>query len=69
MSFQQQSQTTNQTIPAITPIDSTAIVEHGESPTAIILAIAILISVLIGSITVLVRVLVLVMLQRSRSHP
>ncbi|MBW4487468.1 MAG: hypothetical protein KME12_06725 [Trichocoleus desertorum ATA4-8-CV12] len=63
----QQSMSTNQLIPPIAPINSKAIVENGNSPTAIILAIAILIAVLLGSITGLVRVLVLVMLQRSQS--
>ncbi|WP_026736043.1 hypothetical protein [Fischerella sp. PCC 9605] len=62
---QQQPTPTHQTVPPIVPIDPMPIVEHGESPTAIILAIAILITALVGSVTNLVRVLVWVMLQRS----
>ncbi len=50
---------TNQTIQTVTPmgIDNKTIIEHGNSPTAIILANAILISTLIASITALVRVI------------
>jgi hypothetical protein len=48
---QTQPTITNQTIPPIAPIDPTTIVENGESPTAIILAIAILIAILFGSVT------------------
>ncbi|HEY9612862.1 hypothetical protein [Allocoleopsis sp.] len=58
MLSQSQPTTTNQTIPAIAPIDPTTIVENGESPTAIILAIAILIAMLFCSMTGLVRVIV-----------
>ena len=54
---QAQPTTTNQTIPPIAPIDPTTIVENGESPTAIILAIAILIAILFGSVTGLVQVI------------
>jgi len=57
---QAQPTTTNQTIPPIAPIDPTTIVENGESPTAIILAIAILIAILFGSVTGLVQVIVIV---------
>jgi len=59
MSFQSQPITTNQTIPPIAPIDPTTIVENGESPTAIIFAIAILIAILLGAVTGLVRVIVI----------
>jgi hypothetical protein len=55
---QTQPTTTNKTIPPIAPIDPTPIVENGESPTAIILAIAILIAILLGSVTGLVQVIV-----------
>ncbi|HEY9797172.1 MAG TPA: hypothetical protein V6D30_16135 [Leptolyngbyaceae cyanobacterium] len=55
---QAQPTTTNQTLPPIAPIDPTTIVENGESPTAIILAIAILIAILLGSVTGLVQVIV-----------
>lgn len=54
---------TSPTIPSIAPIDPTPIVEHGESPTAIILAIAILIAILLGSLTKLVRVVVILILR------
>jgi hypothetical protein len=64
---QNQLTTTNQTIPPIAPIDPTPIVEHGESPTAIILAIAILIAILLGSLTGLVRVVTLLILPQKKS--
>jgi len=53
-------------IPPIAPIDSKPIIEHGESPTAIILAIAILISMVVGSITELVRVIVIAILRQAK---
>ena len=53
------SNTTNQSVPSIVTIDTLPIIEHGESPTAIILSIAILSSTLIGSITGLVRVILM----------
>ena len=59
---QQQPTFTQQSVPLIAPIDPKPIVEQGESPTAIILAIAILISVLVSGITSLVGV---VMVRRS----
>jgi hypothetical protein len=55
---QQQLTLTHQTASQIAPIDPTPIVQS-ESPTAVILAIAILLSILISGITGLVRVLVL----------
>ena len=55
---QTQPTATNQTIPPIAPIDPTPIVENGESTTAIILAIAIIIAILLGSVTGLVQVIV-----------
>lgn len=63
-----QPQTTHSTVPAISPIDSTAIIEHGESPTAIILAIAILLATLISSLTGLARVIVFLMLRQTKPH-
>lgn len=55
----QQQPTSIQQVPTeIAPIELMAIAEQGESPTAIILAIAILISALFGSITSLVRIIV-----------
>jgi hypothetical protein len=54
---QQQSTSIQQSVSPIAPIDTKAIVEHGESPTAIILAIAILLSVTVGSVTGLVQVI------------
>jgi len=59
MSYQHSSNSANQSVPSIVPIDIQPIVEHGESPTAIILSIAILSSTLIGSITGLVRVILM----------
>lgn len=66
---QNQLTTTSQTIQSIAPIDSKPIIEHGESPTAIILAIAILISILISSMTGLVRVIMIVIIRQTKhSH-
>ena len=61
MSLQPTPPVTNQTISPIAPIDPTPIAQS-ESPTAVILAIAILISVLVSGITSLVRA---VMVRRS----
>jgi hypothetical protein len=47
---------TQPTLPPISPIDPTPIIQS-TSPTAVILAIAILISILIGSITGLIQVI------------
>lgn len=55
----QTSANTNQTTTPITPIDTSTIAKHGESPTSILLAIAILISMLISNLTGLVRVLLM----------
>jgi len=54
---QQQPVSTQQTVLPIAPIDPTSIIQS-DSPTAVILAIAILISMLISGITGLVRVIV-----------
>ncbi|MBD2156722.1 hypothetical protein [Leptolyngbya sp. FACHB-16] len=68
MSLQQQQPiVSNQTVPPISPIDPKSIVEHGENTASIILAIAILITALVSSITQLVRVLAVVMVQQSKS--
>lgn len=61
----QQSTSTQQTVPSIAPIDP-QLIAQSESPTAIILALAILISILIGSITGLVRVIIIVILHQSK---
>lgn len=61
---QQQSTSIQQSVSPIVPIDTKAIVEHGESPTAIILAISILLSVTIGSVTGLVQVIMKVKTSR-----
>jgi hypothetical protein len=63
----QLSTTTQQTIPTIAPIDPTSLTEHGESPTSIILAIAILISILLGAVTGLVRVVAILILRQAKS--
>ncbi|HEY9832062.1 MAG TPA: hypothetical protein V6D26_15865 [Stenomitos sp.] len=67
MSFQSQLTATHQTIPPIAPIDTTPIVEHGESPTAIILAVAILIGILLGSLTGVIRAVVPLIVQHTKS--
>lgn len=54
---QNQSSTTNQSALPVAPINP-ALIAQSESPTAVILAIAILISVLVGGITSLVRVVI-----------
>jgi hypothetical protein len=56
---QQQPTSIQHTVPSSVPIDIQPIVEHGESPTAIILSIAILSSTLISGITGLVRVILM----------
>lgn len=53
---QQQITSTQPTTSSIAPIDPTSIIQS-ESPTAVILAIAILISILVSGITRLVRVI------------
>lgn len=58
---------TDQTTPPIAPVDPTPIITHGDSPTAIILAVAILISILLKSVTGLIRVIGIVMLHQSKS--
>jgi hypothetical protein len=55
---QQQPTLTHQPASPITFIDLVPLIEHGESPTAIILAITILISISVSAITGLVRVIV-----------
>jgi hypothetical protein len=51
------TQSQNGTSVQASPIDLKPIVEHGQSPTSIILAIAILLSVLFGGLTWLVYVI------------
>ena len=58
---------TQQTVPPIAPIDPKPIIEHGESPTAIILAMTILIATLLGSTTRLVRVVLMMILRQTKS--
>lgn len=55
---QQQPKLTHQATSQIAPIDTKSIIQS-ESPTAVILAIAILISILVNGITGLVRVIVM----------
>ena len=57
MQPQIQPNQTHQTAAQIIPIDPTPIAQS-DSPTAVILAVAILLSILLGGITGLVRVLV-----------
>lgn len=49
---------TAQTLP-VSPIDTKPIVENGESPTAIILAVAILLATVFCSVTSLIQVILL----------
>ena len=51
--------TNNQIQPTqpINPIDTQSIIKHGESPTSIILAIAILLAILSQSLTGLIQVI------------
>jgi hypothetical protein len=58
--------TTNPSISRITSIDAKPLIENGESPTAIILSIAILISILVGSMTGLVRVIIIAVLRQTK---
>lgn len=58
--------TTSPTITPITSIDAKPMIENGNSPTAIILAITILISILVGSITGLVRVVIIAILRQTK---
>jgi hypothetical protein len=62
----QATQLTPQTIPQIAPIDSQPMIEHGTEPVSIILAIAILISILFRSITELVQIIVILILRQTK---
>ncbi len=53
--MQQQVSTTQPNAP-FTPINPDTLIREGDSPTAIILAIAILLSVVLGSVSLLIRV-------------
>lgn len=55
---EQSNLVTTQPVSPIIPIDPKPIVEHGESPTAIILAIAILLAILFQSMTGLIQIIV-----------
>jgi predicted transposase YdaD len=63
----QQTTNANQATPPITPINPETVMEHSESPTAIILAVTILITTLMGSVTNLVQVMIRGMAQHSKS--
>ena len=65
MTIQQQPTIINQSLPPITSIGPKSIVEHSESPTAIILAITTLIAILLGSMTGLVRVVMTLILRKT----
>ena len=49
--------TSTQPVNPVTPIDPNAIIKHGESPTAIILAIAMLLIFIFSGITGLIKVI------------
>jgi hypothetical protein len=51
------------TISPITPVNPMSILEHGNSPTAIILAIAILLRILLGSLTRIVQIILILILR------
>jgi hypothetical protein len=53
----QQAITKSQSVAQMSPIDPKPIVEHGESPTSIILAIAILLSVFVSGLTGLIHII------------
>ena len=63
----QQTTTVSQATPPIAPINPETVMEHGESPTAIILAVTILITTLMGSVTNLVQVMIRGIAQHSKS--
>ena len=67
MSFDLEESATSQSATTpIAPIDPLPIIEHGDSPTAIILAIAILLVSLLSSVTSLMQVLMLGAVQDKR---
>jgi hypothetical protein len=47
----------SQSVAQMSPIDPKPIVEHGESPTSIILAIAILLSISVSGLTGLIHII------------
>jgi type III secretory pathway component EscT len=57
---------THPTISPIIEIDTKPLIENGQSPTSIILAIAILIFLSVGSITELVRVIVVSVVRQTK---
>ena len=59
MPTSQTSQQLTSTSRSIQSIDITPLVQHGDSPTAIILAIAILLSFLFNGLTGLVRIILI----------
>ncbi len=69
MSFYPEEIEISQSATSIAPIDPLPIIEHGNSPTAVILAISILTVSLLGAITSLVRVLLIVSAVRDRGVP
>lgn len=66
MSFYPEESATSRSATPIAPIDPLPIIEHGNSPTAIILAIAILLVSLLSSITSLMQVVLLGITQGRR---
>jgi len=64
----QQTNTSSQMPHPISAINPETVLKHGESPTAIILAVTILITTLMGSVTTLVQIMLRGMSQRSKLH-
>jgi hypothetical protein len=64
----QQTTAASQTVQPIPPINPETVMKHGESPTAIILAVTILITTLMGSTTTLVQIMIRGMAQRSKPY-
>lgn len=62
---QQQPDSINRTVSHSAPIDPQPLIEHGTEPVSIILAIAILLSIVIGSITRLVQVILILRQPRT----
>jgi hypothetical protein len=62
----QQNNTTSQITQHITPTNTEAVLKNSESPTTVILAVTILITTLMGSVTTLVKITLQGMIQRPK---